>query len=141
LKNFQKIIDEKISRIYKKNDLKKIDFLKILITGDHDEKKDKILKERENLASKLNIFLENRKEKKNIEIILERNKNFKLESLISIVIGKKINKKILKTNYKNKFPNILELFYPNKENEIVEKIINNINKSNHLLFKEIKNKN
>jgi hypothetical protein len=56
LEKFLKIIDDKISGIYKKIDSKKIDFLKILITGDHDEKKEKILKERENLASKLNFF-------------------------------------------------------------------------------------
>ena len=134
-KRIEKVIS-KIYKIYNNFENEEINF-KILITGDHDEKDKSILKKREEFASKIKSFLI--KHHSDTKIILKRNEKFKLEKLMNIITGKNnIYKKNLKKIYNKKHPKLKDLFPNKNEKEIVDLICENIKKSDHPLFNEIK---
>ena len=134
---YKKRIEKEISNIYKNNNFgnKQVDF-KILITGDHDENNKPELTKRKEFASKIKSFL--KKQHLDIKIILNKNKKFKLENLMLIISNKKINKKILNKFYNNKYTTLKDLFPNKSDKEIVNLICENIKKSDHPLFNEIK---
>ena len=116
-------------------------FFQIIITGDHDEiGYEKTLIARENFANRLKAKLEKVVEYKTIDIILKRDKSFKLETLIGAVVGKKIiNKKTLRSNYGIEHPTIQQLFSSNSMTEISDLVFENIKKSSSPLFQKIIN--
>ena len=109
-----------------------------IITGDHDEKNPKTLEQREKFAE----FIKTSHEDKNCYIVLKRDKNFKIESVMSLLIDQKINKKILKDKLKNECPDLIELFSIiniSGEKNIIQNMLKNIKKNNqnNLIFKKI----
>ena len=132
-----KAVESKINIVYK-NFIGGKNFFKIIITGDHDEiGYKKTLIAREDFANRLKAKLEKVVEYKTIDIILKRDKSFKLETLIGAVVGKKIiNKKTLRSNYGTEHPTIQQLFNSNNISDLVSK---NIKKSSSPLFQKIIN--
>jgi len=115
----------------------------LIITGDHDEKDQKVLKIRECWAGEIKSKFNEENEYLKIEKILLQNKNFKIEALMSELTGiEKINKKFLKIKIGSEYPTIQELFSylePGIDEKKVKKLfLNNFNNSSHELFKIIK---
>lgn len=126
------IIDDEISR--KINSDTEI---KIIISGDHDEKNDHAaLKLREEFALAIQKYFKNFY----CKIILKPQSNFKLENFMAQLINQKINKKILKQEFNTIAPTLRQLTKLLKlknDHQIVEQIVNNIKQSKHLICKAI----
>lgn len=138
--NYYKILDRTIKNllsISEENENKK--FLYLLITGDHDENNDQELKCREKIANEIeNIYKKN--SNVSTKILLLKDKKFNIESIMSEIVGEKVNKKELKERINNEYPpTIPELMkFPKieiNEDDVVKNLIN----SKHILFKEIFN--
>jgi len=116
---------------------KDIGNIKIYITGDHDEKNEKILLKIESIAHILKAFFEKRFN--NPEILLKRDKNFKIECIMSEIVKQKINKNILKYKIGHTYPNVYELI--NHFGVTEQDALKNLSSSEHPIFIQIRKNN
>lgn len=131
------ILDKRIKNILKNNNS-----VLILITGDHDELSNiRTLEKTEYIA---NNMKEQYIKSDNIEcqIILERDKKFKIETLMSEFTNCSINKKILREKTGTEYPDLIELFKAfhniDDESKIKELFYKKIIQSKHKLLTAIK---
>ena len=128
-------IDTEISRMFKNLKPIKDKKLKVIITGDFDEKEDSVLEIIQDTADKIKEKFKN--DKKIISCkIFEKRKQFKIEAIMAAIVDeKKIYKKLLREKLNTEHPNIEDLLKYYGINK--KQAIRNLENSSHPLFEEI----